>query len=65
MNKKNSKYISKDISKKFNVLAREEMKLKLLADINIDLIICEIEWWDKKEFINDLKLLINNIGQKL
>jgi len=33
----------KETVKRFNILAREQMKLKLLTDINIDLQICELE----------------------
>lgn len=44
-----------------NKLAREQMKYKILADINVDLMICEIEWWDKKEYIKDLQILLNNL----
>jgi len=43
-----------------NRLAREQMKLKLLADIRMDLIVCEIEGWDKMEFINELNELVNS-----
>ena len=43
-----------------NRLAREQMKLKLLADIRMDLIICEIEGWDKMEYINELNELVNS-----
>jgi hypothetical protein len=32
----------------------------MLADINMDLMICEIENWDKKEYIKQLQNLINN-----
>lgn len=45
-----------------NRLAREQMKLKLLADIRTDLIVCEIEGWDKMEYLNELKELINSFG---
>lgn len=43
-----------------NRLAREQMKLKLLADIRMDLIVCEIEGWDKMEYINELNELVNS-----
>lgn len=43
-----------------NRLAREQMKLKLLGDIRMDLIICEIEGWDKMEYINELNELVNS-----
>ena len=46
-----------------NRLAREQMKLKLLADIRMDLIVCEIEGWDKMEYINELNELVNSIGR--
>lgn len=49
---------------RLNQLAREQMKLKLLTDINIDLTICEIEGWDKKEYIQDLKNLLDDIANK-
>lgn len=45
-----------------NRLAREQMKLKLLADIRTDLVVCEIEGWDKAEYLNELKELINSFG---
>lgn len=46
-----------------NRLAREQMKLKLLADIRMDLIVCEIEGWDKMEYINELNELVNSFGR--
>ena len=46
-----------------NRLAREQMKLKLLEDIRMDLIVCEIEGWDKMEYINELNELVNNFGK--
>ena len=46
-----------------NRLAREQMKLKLLADIRMDLIVCEIEGWDKMEYINELNELVNSFGK--
>ena len=46
-----------------NRLAREQMKLKLLEGIRMDLIICEIEGWDKMEYINELNELVNSFGK--
>ena len=40
-------------------VARERMKLKLLADIRADLMICEIEGWDRKEYLRDLQEMLN------
>lgn len=39
-------------------LAREQLKLKLLADIRTDLAICEIEGWDHLEYVRDLHALV-------
>jgi len=50
----------KQTANALNRLARETFKLKMLADINMDLMICEIENWDKKEYIKQLQNLINN-----
>ena len=46
----------------FNRLAREKIKLRLLAHIRFDLAVCEIEGWDKLEYLNELKDMINELG---
>lgn len=48
----------------FNQLAREQLKRKLLADILVDMKICEIEGWDKLEYLNELKNLINGFYER-
>ena len=45
-----------------NRLAREQMKLKLLQDIRVDLMICEIEGYDKKQYINELRDMLDTIA---
>ena len=45
-------------------LAREQMKVKLLNDIMIDLTICKIEGWDCKEYVSDLLQLLQSIKFK-
>ena len=45
-----------------NRIAREQMKLKLLQDIRVDLMICEIEGYDKKQYINELRDMIDTIA---
>lgn len=50
--------------RKFNQLSREEMKRKLLADILVDLTICEIEGWDKMEYLEEIKQLINGFYER-
>lgn len=48
-------------TKTVNDLARLKFKEQLLKEIMFDLMVCEIENWDKKEYINELKKLINGI----
>ena len=48
-------------SQTVNILARKKFKEQLLKEIKFDLIVCEIEGWDKKEYIKELKKLINSI----
>jgi hypothetical protein len=44
-----------------NELARKKFQASLLKDIIFDLKVCEIEGWDKKEYINEIKNLVNSI----
>ena len=48
--------------KALNNLVREKMKYRLLADIRFDLAVCEIEGWNKLEYLNELKSMINELG---
>lgn len=41
-------------AKSLNKLARHQMIHKLMADIRLDLAVCEIEGWDKREYIDML-----------
>lgn len=45
----------------FNRLAREKMKLRLLADIRMDLMVCEMEGWDKLEYLDELLALVREL----
>ena len=47
--------------KTVNDLARLKFKEKLLKEIMFDLMVCEIEKWDKKEYINQIKEMLNSI----
>lgn len=40
-------------------LARLKMIAKLEADITVDMMVCEIEGWNKREYIKQLQDLIN------
>lgn len=38
------------------------MKYQLLADIRLDLAVCEIEGWDKAEHLSEIKNMIDELG---
>lgn len=48
-------------AKTVNELARAKFKEKILKEIMFDLMVCEIEEWDKKEYINELQKMLNGI----
>ena len=45
-------------------VAREKAKLRLLSEIRMTLEICDLEGWDKSEFIKELQELINSFKLK-
>ena len=49
-------------AKTVNNLARKVFQHQILKEIMVDLIVCEIEGWDKLEYITELKTLINSIN---
>ena len=51
----------KSQSRTVNDLARQKFKERMLRDILVDLTICDIEGWDKLEYIKELKRLLNGI----
>lgn len=55
----------KETAKALNDLARHTAIVRILSDIRMDLEICEIEGWDKMEYINKLKQLLNSTGIKM
>lgn len=48
--------------RKMQELARHQMITKLYADILMDINICDIEGWDKMEYINEFRELLNSLG---
>ena len=42
-----------------NTLAREEMKYRLMADIRADIEVCKLEGIDYKEYLRELKSIID------
>lgn len=63
--KEPSKLITKENfvfpSKTVNMLARKKFQQHILKEILFDLMVCEIEGWDKKEYIKELKTLFSSI----
>ena len=47
-----------------NVLARHQTIYNLYRDILADMMVCEIEGWDKKEYLNQLKSVIEHFERK-
>lgn len=50
--------LDKETRLALNRKAREELKLKLLVDIRVDIEVCKIEGWDYLEYLHELKELI-------
>lgn len=48
-------------AKSVNDLARLKFKQKMLLEIQFDLMVCEVEGWDKRAYINELRRLLNSI----
>ena len=44
-------------------LTREEMKLRLLRDIRTDIAVCRLEGWDCREYLLELKDLVEGFLQ--
>lgn len=55
---------NKECARALNTLAREQLKHRLLADIRIDIQICQLEGWDYKEYLLELKKLIDSFLKK-
>ena len=53
----------KDTARALNDLARHTAIVRILNDIRMDMEICEIEGWDKTEYIKQLKKLLDSIGR--
>lgn len=55
---------TKECAKALNDLARHQAILRLEADILMDMHICEIEGWDRTEYIRMIQKLINSFKTK-
>jgi hypothetical protein len=49
-------------SKTVNDLARLKFKEQILKEIMFDFMVCEIENWDKKEYIKEIQKMLNQIN---
>ena len=54
--------LEKGAERKLQELARHRMIERLYSDILIDVEICEIEGWDKMEYIRQLQDVLNALG---
>lgn len=54
--------IGDEAPRKLQELARHQIIAKLYNDILADMQVCEIEGWDKMEFIRLLQTAINSLG---
>ena len=60
----NKEEVTNDIpfpAKTINELARKRFQEQLLKDILCDIVICKLEGWNEKEYIEELKKLMNSI----
>ena len=58
----------KEVGVALNRLAREQLKLKLMLDIRMDIEVCKLEGIDYKEYLLELKSIIDgfiDIGTNL
>ena len=46
--------LNAEAAKAMNRLAREQMKLRLLADIAVDMQVCKLEGYDPAEYVDEL-----------
>lgn len=48
-----------DVALALNTIAREKMKLRLLKDIRVDIMVCQLEGYDYKRYLLELKQIID------
>ncbi len=52
----------KEAGRTLQLLARHRMIERLYQDILVDLVVCDIEGWDKMEYILQLRNLLDTLG---
>ena len=56
--------LDKETKRAMQLVAREEMKHRIYADILVDMMVCDIEGWDKMEYIKELQDMLNGLTKK-
>lgn len=56
---------NQDVRQKVNALARNKFKVKLLEEIEFDLMVCKLEGWSMESYVCELKLLIDDVYRKM
>lgn len=56
--------LGEQTEKALNNLARHQMIVRILNDIRMDMVVCEICGWDKMEYIRMLQEEMGNIGRQ-
>ena len=62
--KKAETVIDESCARTVNELARKRFEQRLLNDLMVDLMICEIEGWCKMEYIRELRRLLASIARR-
>ena len=57
--------INRNVRQRVNVFARERFKVKLLQEIEFDLMVCQLEGWSMGSYVCEIKQLIDDIFQKM
>lgn len=55
----------KGAAQALNRLAREQMKRRILADIRMDMLTCELEGWDQLEYLAELIGMIEHFKEQM
>lgn len=54
----------KETAYRLQQVSRHQMILRLYQDILLDMTVCEVEGWDKLEYIRELQDMINHFTKK-
>lgn len=57
--------INRNVRQRVNVFARERFKVKLLQEIEFDLMVCQLEGWSMESYVNELKQLIDDVCRRM